>query len=285
VSDWRSVLLGGAANVLLPIGLVGVFVCAWRSPSGRGRLAAYQASLALDLRYLQATVTARGVLQAQLGLALVLLAASAGLGAPWPIPLLTATLLAPRLWLRRQRRTRTQRIEDQLDSWLLALSNGLRANPALGESLAQSARLMPEPLSQELSLLHKETRLGMPLDRALRQMSERVQSPVVSAAIATLRVARNTGGNLSETLETSAASLREMARLEGVVRTKTAEGRAQAFLIGVLPGPLVLLLNGIDEKLLEPLWSTARGHLVLAAAGCLWLTALLSARKIVAVDI
>jgi tight adherence protein B len=285
MSDRSWMLLASAANVLLPLGVVGVFARAWRSPTVRRRLAAYQASIALDLRYLQASHSARSLLRAQLWTAGCLLAVMVGLGALWPATLLTATALGPRQWLGSLRRRKTQRIEQQLDTWLLALSNELKANPALGESLAHSAKLLGAPLSEELSLLHRETRLGMPLDRALRQMSERAQSPVLSAAIATLRVARNTGGNLSETLDASAASLREMARLEGVVRTKTAEGRAQAILIGVLPAPLVLLLNGIDPKLLAPLWSSARGHVVLAAAGCLWLAALLSARKIVAVDI
>ena len=74
----------------------------------------------------------------------------------------------------------------------MALSNALHANPALGDSIAQSARLVGPPLSQELSLLHKECRLGMPLDRALRQLGARVHSPIVSAALATLRVARGT---------------------------------------------------------------------------------------------
>jgi tight adherence protein B len=285
MNDRSWMLLGGAANALLPLGTVALFVCARRSPTLRGWVAGYQGGVALDLRYLQASLPAHSLLRAQLRIAVCLLAVMVAFGALWPAPLLAATALGPRLWLSRQRRRRTQRIEQQLDTWLLALSNELKVNPALGESLAQSARLMGAPLSEELSLLHKETRLGMPLDRALRQMSERAQSPVVSAAIATLRVARNTGGNLSETLDASAASLREMARLEGVVRTKTAEGRAQALLIGVLPAPLLLLLHAIDPKLLEPLWSSARGHLVLAAAACLWLAALLSARKIVAVDI
>jgi tight adherence protein B len=285
MNDRSWMLLGGAANALLPLGTVALFVCARRSPTLRGWVAGYQGGVALDLRYLQASLPAHSLLRAQLRIAVCLLAVMVAFGALWPAPLLAATALGPRLWLSRQRRRRTQRIEQQLDTWLLALSNELKANPALGESLAQSARLMGAPLSEELSLLHKETRLGMPLDRALRQMSERAQSPVVSAAIATLRIARNTGGNLSETLDASAASLREMARLEGVVRTKTAEGRAQALLIGVLPAPLLLLLHAIDPKLLEPLWSSARGHLVLAAAACLWLAALLSARKIVAVDI
>jgi tight adherence protein B len=285
VSTESAWLLSWTANLVLPLGLTALGAALAQSARVQEQLAAYHARLACDLRYLHLHVLPRQLMLAQLGVASCALVLAAALHTPWPLQLLLPSLLGPGLWLRRRREARSSRIEQQLDGWLLALSNALKANPSLGDSIAASARLIDAPLAQELSLLLKETRLGMPLDRALRQLAERVRSPIVSAAFATLLVARNTGGNLSDTLAASAASLREMARLQGVVRAKTAEGRAQAYLIGVLPGPLVLLLHCLDPKLLEPLWLTDRGHLVLAGAGVLWLSALLWARRIVAVDI
>ena len=76
-----------------------------------------------------------------------------------------------------------------------------------------------------------------------------------------------------------------MARLEGVVRTKTAEGRAQAVLVAVIPAPLLWLLQSMNPNLFDPLWSTTRGHLLVGVAIALWASALLWARRIVAVDV
>jgi tight adherence protein B len=142
-----------------------------------------------------------------------------------------------------------------------------------------------QPLRGEVELVLREQQLGVPLDRALANMGERVRTPVVSAALATLRIARNTGGNLGRTLERAAASLRELARLEGVVRTKTAEGRAQTLVIALLPAPLVWGLDRLDPEFLAPVWNTSAGHVLLAAALVLWAIALLLARKIVEVDV
>jgi tight adherence protein B len=86
-------------------------------------------------------------------------------------------------------------------------------------------------------------------------------------------------------LERAAASLRELARLAGVVRTKTAEGRAQTVVIALIPVPLVWGLDRMDPDFLQPVWSTATGHLVLAGAIALWAVALLLARAIVVVDV
>jgi tight adherence protein B len=277
--------LGLIASLLLPLGAVTTGLQLCFHPELRRRARAYYVELDRELRYQQSRILAGQIVLVQIGAALGLLVLTLGFGTGWPLTLLPATVISPKFrldWLRRKRITQ---IDDQLDGWLLTLANGLRANPSLGEAIEASAGLVPEPLRQELSLTIKETRLGMPLDRALRQMVERVRSPVVSAAVATLNIARSSGGELSKTLETAASSLREMARLEGVVRTKTAEGRAQALLVAVIPGPLLWLLQSMNPNLFDPLWSTTRGHLLVGVAVALWATALLWARRIVQVDV
>ena len=107
----------------------------------------------------------------------------------------------------------------------------------------------------------------------------------MQTALASLRIGQRTGGQLPDILERSAQALREMARLEGVVRTKTAEGKAQAYVVGVIPFPLVALLHYIDPGFLNPLLVSARGHLVLAAALVLWLLSIVVAKKVLRVDI
>src|SRR5438477_388979 len=81
----------------------------------------------------------------------------------WPLLLAAGTLLAPRLLLQHRCDERSARIEEQLDTFLLALANALEANPSLGEGLASAARLMPAPLGEELSLVLKQHALGNPL--------------------------------------------------------------------------------------------------------------------------
>jgi tight adherence protein B len=216
---------------------------------------------------------------------LAVLALAVAAGSPSALGCLLPIARTPRLYLQWGRARRTARIELQLDTWLVVLANALRATPSLGDALGASAERIAPPLRHELQLIGNEVRLGVPLDRALQHAAQRIESPLVRAAFATLRIARNAGGDLSRTLDASAASLREMARLHGVLRAKTAEGRAQSLLIALLPAPLIGMLETLSPDLMTPLWTTPRGHLVLAAAGALWLCAVLAARRITAVEI
>lgn len=194
-------------------------------------------------------------------------------------------LFFPFLALRRKRVERVNRLENQLDAWLLVLANALRASPSLGDALNSSSHLVPRPMSEELDIVMKEHHLGLPLDQAIYNFSDRVNSRSISSALITLLIARQSGGNLPDTLEIAAATLREMARLDGVVRTKTAEGKSQAWVLGAMPFVLVGAIHWIDPKLLMPLVTTFHGYVVSAIAVLLWVFAIVAARKILAVDI
>jgi tight adherence protein B len=274
-----------SAYLLLGLGAWGCLREFAASPAARARFAAYEGALAVDLSFVQSSWSARRVIGVQTAVCLAAVLTAAWCTSPGALALIAPAWLVPRTFLARRRALRIARMEAQLDTWLTTLANALKANPSLPESVQSSVALTAEPLRSELDLVLKSHRLGTPFDRALRDMSARVASRVISSALATLRIARQTGGNLSATLEASAASLRELARLEGVVRARTAEGRAQSLLIGSLPAALFVVLDIADPGFLAPLFESSRGHVVLGVAAILWIAAFAWSRRIVAVDV
>lgn len=278
-------LIGHAALVLLSVGIAAALAAISTSTSLQRRADAHRQSLDHTLRFLQSRLTGAQVLRVQLLVVLALLVLAAVLGQIWIVGLAIPVFVGPGTLLQRAHAARVTNLEEQLDAWLLLLSNALRASPSLGKAIAASARLIPSPMSEELTLALKEYELGTPLDRALEAMAQRIGSRTVTSALLMLRIARNTGGNLNETLESGAAALREMARLEGVVRAKTAEGKAQAFVISAIPFPLVGAMQWLSPGFLQPLFNKPMGHLVLLGAAGLWVCALIMAQRIVAVDV
>jgi tight adherence protein B len=191
----------------------------------------------------------------------------------------------PWFWLQSEHAKRMTQLEILLDSWLLLLANALKAAPSLGEAISSSARLIRPPFSDEVDLVIKEMKLGTPLDQAVLNMSRRVDSRVISSSLATILVGRQTGGDLPEILEKSAATLREMQRLEGVVRTKTAEGKMQAIVLAAIPFVLLFMIHQVDNQWLRPLVETTTGYIIIAVATVLWFVAIILARRILTVDI
>jgi tight adherence protein B len=220
------------------------------------------------------------------GLAAVgVLAASLSLGEPMLALLLLPVAFGPKIYIEKLKQRRVKHIEDKLDSFIVALSNALKTTPSIGNALAYTQPLLAPPLDDELGLTLKEMRVGTTLEQALLNMSARVQSAELDATLAGVLIGRQVGGNLPRILETTAGTLREIARLRGVVRSKTAEGKVQLLVVALAP---IFLVGGFDllsPGYFKPLGEHALGWVVVLLAIVLWVVALVIARRIVTVDI
>jgi tight adherence protein B len=176
-------------------------------------------------------------------------------------------------------------LEHQLDTWLLMLANALKSTSSVGEAITSTVTLVPKPFSEEVDLLVKEIRLGAPLDRAVNAMTRRINSTSISGALATIIVARQTGGDLPRTLERAAAALREATRLEGVLRTKTAEGRGQVFVLASVPFVLCIVIASLNASWFDPMLNHRIGQAILVACALAWTIASVWAHQIVKADL
>ncbi|MEM7138204.1 MAG: type II secretion system F family protein [Myxococcota bacterium] len=204
---------------------------------------------------------------------------------PWLAVALALAILVPPATLSRLHRLRVRKLEQQLESWLLMLSNSLKATPSVADGISSTVRLVPAPFSEEIDLLVKEMRLGAPLRRAILSMSRRIGSPVTTRALSSIIVASQTGGDLSRALEKTAAGLRESARLEGVLRARTAEGRGQVLLLAAMPFALLAAIRGFDASYFDPALNHPYGHMILAICAVLWVGATVWAQQIVSMNL
>lgn len=199
--------------------------------------------------------------------------------------LLPLVLLGPAIYVERRRAARVAQIEKQIDPFMLTLANALRATPSLGNALNYSEGLLAKPIRQEVGLVLQELRLGNAIDQALLNMGGRVQSATLDSALLSLLIGRQVGGDLTKVLETTAATLREVARLQGVLRSKTAEGKAQMLILALTPAVIVYGFNVANPGYFDPLLRSFTGSVVIAIAVVLWLASLIVARQVLKVQI
>jgi tight adherence protein B len=204
-----------------------------------------------------------------------------------PFWYLAVVLIAfgPAVQIDLMRKKRVEEIERQLDGFLLALANALKSTPSIGAAFQSVAPVLQPPIKQEVELAIKEMKVGSTLDQALLHMAARVGSRQLDSALSAILIGRQVGGNLPKVLETTSATLREMARLEGVIRTKTAEGKMQLWVIGAMPLALAIALNFAFPGYTDLLTQSIAGYSIsIAIAGC-WVSALVLARKVLSIDI
>ena len=221
-------------------------------------------------------------------LGLAVLAAAAGWLTGEPLAVLLAMVLAGAVpvavlaWLRRRR---VERLAVQLPDAAMLIAGALRAGSSVAQSIAQAARESPAPLGREFDLVVREQRLGVGLDASMQSLERRVPLASLTLFTAAIRIAQDTGGNLAETLERLADTLRRTAAIEGKIDALTTQGRLQGWVMALLPIGVAVALFVIDPQSMQPLFGTWQGAVVCAAIVVLEGLGLHFIRRIVDIDV
>ncbi len=247
--------------------------------------ARYTASLERKLRPMFIFTPGRQIAYGQCAAAFVVLAAHVLMTVEFWWVVMIVIAIGPTAYIEYMRRKRVEKLEEQLDNFILALANALKTTPSIGAAFNSVAAVISDPTRQEVDLAIKEMKVGSTLEQALLHMAARVGSRQLDSALSSILIGRQVGGNLPKVLETTAGTLREMRRLEGVVRTKTAEGKAQLWVIGLMPFALLLLLNALWPGYFNPLTKSLAGYLIIIACTSCWVASIVLARKVLNVDI
>ncbi|AIA56437.1 type II secretion system F family protein [Acidithiobacillus caldus] len=204
-----------------------------------------------------------------------------------PIVVVAALLvaIAPRYVLLYLKKRRFLRLHDQLPDTLLMMASALRGGANLGQTLEGLAKDMSPPMNQELSLVVREQRLGVPFEEAVSHLAERVRSQDFDLVVSALRINREVGGNLADTLQRLGETVRRRLMMEQKIRALTSQGKLQGIVMTALPVLIILALLRIEPAATGALFDTYRGWAVLAIAIVLEILGYWGIRKIVSIEV
>jgi tight adherence protein B len=200
-----------------------------------------------------------------------------------------AALLAgaciPWLLLRQQRARRVKKFNDALPGAIELMARSLRAGHAIGTSIELIADQSPQPLAAEFAQVFQQQRLGLQFRDALLQMGGRMPSRDLQFLITAILVQRETGGDLTEILDRASHVIRERIRIEGEVRTRSAQGRLTGWILGLLPVVMLALINIASPGYSTVLFHDPTGQKLLMAGATLIVIGGLVIRKVVDVKV
>ncbi len=172
-------------------------------------------------------------------------------------------LVAMPAFLRFTANRRAAKFEAQLPGILLLVSTSLRSGFGLPQALEAVARDAAEPAGKEFSRALAETRIGTDLSDALERVAVRLDSDAMHWTVMAIRIQREVGGNLAETLRTTANTLREREALYRQVKTLSAEGRLSAYILIALPIFIFFYMLNVNKDYVSLLWTTTLGLFML----------------------
>ena len=178
-----------------------------------------------------------------------------------PCPIVVWILSGFFLKFRQRRRTRA--FNNQLGDTIMLMSNALKAGHSFAQALSSVAKNANPPISEEFSRATREIALGINVDDALNHMVERNKSEDFDLLVTAVQIQRVVGGNLAEILDTIAYTIRERIRIQGEIRTLTAQARTSGWIITVLPFALAGALALISPSYFGPFLPDPLGHIMI----------------------
>jgi tight adherence protein B len=194
-------------------------------------------------------------------------------------------IVAPRGAVAALGKRRVKRFVYQLPDALLALASALRAGSNLTKGLELLSTRQPPPLSQEFTIVLAEYRVGRQLADSLTDLRKRINTPELDLMNTAMNVSRRVGGNLADTLESLAKTLQEKAHIEGKIDAMTSMGRAQGWVVGLLPIFIGFVLYQQQPERMSLMFTQWYGWVVLALVAVMMTIAAWMIRKIVNIDV
>ncbi|HEY7818217.1 MAG TPA: type II secretion system F family protein, partial [Vicinamibacteria bacterium] len=216
-----------------------------------------------------------------LGLGMGGVAVPVTLFGPKPLFLLGAALGAGPIALAHRRKVqRIKHFERLFPDALDILTGALRAGMALSGAVQVVSEECSDPVAKEFTLLFEETRLGIAMDHALRNLADRVDSKELHLFVIAVLLQRETGGNLTEILEQTAEVIRDRLRILGDVRAMTGQARLSGMILSILPLALGAFIMATAPDYMDTMIEEPAGRMMLMTAAILQVVGFFIMRRI-----
>ena len=204
------------------------------------------------------------------------------------IPALVLTLavgVSPPIIFRILKKRRLNDFIIQLPDMLQGTATAMKSGASLNQALESIIAEQTGAIKQEFDLFLREVRVGIAFEEALDNLYSRVPLMDLNLVISGMKISKEIGGNLAETLERMANTLRRKLEMEGKIDALTAQGRAQGYVMTALPILLGFVLFQMEPEQMSLLWTEWYGWVVIAIVVLLEVVGFVIIKKIVSIDV
>lgn len=191
----------------------------------------------------------------------------------------------PKMWLGRRQAARLKSFNNQLGDTIQLMSNSLRSGLSLVQSMEMISRESEPPISEEFQRVVREIGLGVGPQEALLHLVRRVASDDLDLLVVAILVQFEIGGNLSKILDSIANTIRERVKLQGEIRTMSAQGRMAGYVLSGMPVAIGSLLMLIAPSYMGALFTPGPWLVLPVAAFVGIVVGSLTIRKLVAIEV
>ncbi len=184
-----------------------------------------------------------------------------------------------------QKKRRMKKFEAQLPEALELMARSLRAGHAFVGGLQTVAEEFDDPMGSEVQKTVAQINFGVSVERALKNLTERVDCQDLKFLAVSIIVQRESGGNLGEILESVGGLIRARFTLRGKIRALSAEGILSAGILTVIPFAVALILAIINPTYPKVLLADPLGKVLVFVALVMMAIGIVVMKKMITIKV
>lgn len=177
-----------------------------------------------------------------------------------------ASFGALRLWVAQRRDAGLAQVEEQFSLALGVIIRCVRAGLPVVEGMRAVGAEVPAPSGPEFGRCVDQIQLGVDFDVALAGLADRCRLADYRFFGVTVALQRQTGGNLAETLDNLAETIRRRRAVRLKAQSLTSEIRATVMVLALLPAGVGALMMVVSPSYIMQLFTTDNGRMLLGIA-------------------
>lgn len=183
------------------------------------------------------------------------------------------------------RKKEIEKFDNQMLDVIFGFRNSLKAGMSLQQAMQMIATDFSDPAREQFAIAIREIQLGASIEEGMQHLEERMPNVDLRIIVNAIEILRQTGGNMVETFEKLTETLKDRKKVEGKIKTLTAQGNAQAVILCVMPFAMALLLYLINRDFMAPLFNTLLGWVILTLVVALVSVGWVIIQKIIAIEV
>ncbi|MBU9714012.1 type II secretion system F family protein [Bacillus tamaricis] len=191
----------------------------------------------------------------------------------------------PKFFLKKKKNDRIKKFNDDLPEMISTIVGALRAGFSFPQALKSVQEESSSPMKEEIGMVLREMQYGSTIEEALNNLKQRMPSDDLDIMIQAILIQRQVGGNLATVLETIVKTIRDRVKIQGQIRTLTAQGKMSGLVVGLLPVFLALILYVVEPNYIGVLFTHPIGLLLLAIAGISCAIGFFLVQKVTAIEV
>lgn len=191
--------------------------------------------------------------------------------------------LLPIVYIRFRRGRRLRAFIQQLPFALDLMKSSLEAGHSLNRGLQVVVQEFGDPLGSEFRTVLEQTRIGLPLPRALEDMLKRVPEEDLRLLVVAVKVQNEVGSSLASIVGRLSEIVRNRQRLRLQIKALTAQSRMGGMIVGCLPVIVLAAFSMVQPSYAQSLFYDPTGQKILKAAIILDVLAFVTIRRMLRV--